>query len=214
MTICVLATGNAHKLRELAGMIGAAGLAIEVVAPRNFGSPPEVVEDGDTFAANAVKKARALAAWLETRGCPPGALVLADDSGIGVDALGGAPGVTSARFAGEPCDDGANNRKLVAELVGRGLDSSPAHYSCVLALVRVGGGPVVDGGDDVVTFEGRWDVEVRVDARGTGGFGYDPHAWIDDGARTVAELDQGAKAARSHRGQALRALVAWWRAQP
>jgi XTP/dITP diphosphohydrolase len=214
---CVLATGNAHKLAELSAMLQDAGVALDVLPPRSFGEPPEIVEDGETFTANAEKKARGLAAWLRERGVAGDTLVLADDSGICIDALDGAPGVTSARWAGEPCDDAANNRKLVHELEQRGLDRSPAHYVCVLALVRVDGAPIdarVDGDADVACFEGAWDVEVRTAARGDGGFGYDPHAWLEanteGGPRTVAELSAGDKAARSHRGAALRALVRWW----
>jgi len=213
MRACVLATGNVHKLAELSAMLVDAGVALDVIAPRSFGEPPEIVEDGDTFTANAQKKARGLAAWLRERGVAGETLVLADDSGICIDVLDGAPGVTSARWAGEPCDDLANNRKLASELEARGLDRSPAHYACVLALVRVDGLPIdglVDGDADVVCFEGQWDVEVRTQARGDGGFGYDPHAWIEAGARTVAELSAGDKAASSHRGAALRALVRWW----
>jgi XTP/dITP diphosphohydrolase len=209
MRACVLATGNAHKLAELSAMLVDAGVPLDVIPPRSFGEPPEIAEDGDTFAANAEKKARGLAAWLRERGVAGDTLVLADDSGICIDALGGAPGVTSARWAGDPCDDAANNRKLVDELGARGLDRSLAHYTCVLALVRVDGG-AIDGDADVVCFEGAWDVEVRTEARGSGGFGYDPHAWIDAGMRTVAELSAGDKAAASHRGAALRALVRWW----
>ena len=113
----------------------------------------------------------------------------------------------AARFAGEPSDDERNNRKLVQELCARGLDSSPAHYACVLALVRVDGGALE--GEVTRQFEGRWDVEVRVERRGTGGFGYDPHAWLDDGSRTVAELQMQEKAGISHRGRAMERLVAW-----
>lgn len=210
MTLCVLATGNRHKLAELAAMLEAAGVALEVVSPLRFGEMPEIAETGTSFGANAVLKATGIAAWLEGRGCPGDALVLADDSGLCVDVLGGEPGVRSARFAGEPSDDGNNNARLVAELRARGVTRSPAHYACVLALVRVDGGAPAGQGAATVCFEGRWDVEVRTEARGEGGFGYDPHAWIDDGARTVAELGGADKAARSHRGHALRALVAWW----
>lgn len=213
MTMCVLATGNRHKLAELGRMLDEEAIALEVVAPRRFGEPPEIPETGDSFVANAVLKARGLAAWLRAQDCPGDALVLADDSGISVDAFDGAPGVISARFAGEPSDDAANNRKLVDELRARGLEASAAHYSCVLALVRVDGGVITREGDDLVVFDGRWDVEVRTAARGEGGFGYDPHAWIDGGTRTVAELDAGEKAAVSHRGRALRELVQWWLAR-
>jgi XTP/dITP diphosphohydrolase len=210
----VLATGNRHKLDELAAMLEASGIDADVRAPSTFGTPPEIVEDGDTFTANAMKKAVGVAGWLRARDVRGDALVLADDSGLCVDALGGAPGVISARFAGEPTDDAANNRKLVSELGRLGLDESPAHYRCVLALVRVDGGAIAPGGENVITFDGRWDVAVRVAARGTGGFGYDPHAWLDvDGEqRTVAELQRDAKGALSHRGQAHRTMLAWWRA--
>jgi XTP/dITP diphosphohydrolase len=207
----VLASGNRHKVVELAELL--AELPLRVALQTEWGVPPEIEETGDSFVANAELKARGIAAWLSHRGAPGDTLVLADDSGISVEALGGAPGVISARWAGEPCDDAANNRKLVDELRERGLDRSAAHYSCVLALVRVDGRAVRDG-DDCVRFEGRWDVEVRTDARGSGGFGYDPHAWIDGGTRTVAELDRAEKAAVSHRGRALRAFASWWRTLP
>jgi XTP/dITP diphosphohydrolase len=161
---------------------------------------PDVEETGFTFEDNARLKAQGIAAWLRGRGELAGTWVLADDSGIEVDALGGAPGVKSARFAGEHADDDDNNRKLVAELAARGIDRSAARYRCVLALEH-------DGAVDC--FVGSWEVEVRSERRGRGGFGYDPHAWIEDGARTVAELDRPAKAAVSHRGRALRALGRW-----
>ena len=213
MTLCVLATGNRHKLAELAALLEAAGVALEVVSPKRFGVPPEIEETGTSYGANAVLKATGVAQWLAERGCPGDALVLADDSGLCVDVLGGAPGVRSARFGGDPSDDANNNARLVAELRARGVTCGAAHYACVLALVQVEGGAPAGQGGSAVCFEGRWDVEVRVDARGSGGFGYDPHAWIDGGARTVAELGASDKAARSHRGHALRALLAWWAAQ-
>jgi XTP/dITP diphosphohydrolase len=213
MRACVLATGNRHKLVELSTMLADAGVGLDVHAPHSFGEPPDVAEDGDTFAANAEKKARGLAAWLRDRGVAGDTLVLADDSGICIDALAGAPGVISARWAGEPSDDAANNHKLASELAALGLDASAAHYACVLAVVRVDGA-AVDGEADVMCFEGRWDVQVRPEARGDGGFGYDPHAWISGAQggseRTVAELSVTDKAALSHRGAALRALVRWW----
>ncbi len=211
--LLVVATGNRHKLRELAAMVESS-LGLQVQPASAFGSPPEIEESGTSFVANAVLKAEGLAAWLRTRDCPGDACVLADDSGLSIDALGGAPGVTSARWAGEPCDDAANNRKLVDELRARGLDHSPAHYSCVLALVRVDGRRL-GGGETLECFEGRWDVTVRATARGDGGFGYDPHAWIERPGHepcTVAELEPAAKAALSHRGIAMRRLVAWWQA--
>lgn len=206
--LLVVATGNRHKLAELDAMLRG---AVEVAPASAFGDPPVIEETGERFVANAVLKAEGIAAWLRGRDVPGDACVLADDSGISVDALGGAPGVISARWAGEPSDDAANNRKLVAELRARGLEASAAHYTCVLALVRVDGRRL-PGGEALECFEGRWDVEVRTQARGTAGFGYDPHAWLDDGARTVAELGADDKAARSHRGVALRRLLEWWQA--
>src|SRR5690606_17778064 len=143
-------------------------------------------------------KARAIAAWLAGRGEPGATRVLADDSGICVEVLGGAPGVRSARFAGDQATDAQNNAKLVEELTARAVDRSPAHYVCVLALVRVDERPVgIDAPrleEGAAVFDGRWDVEVCTRARGTGGFGYDPHAWLDHGARTVAELSPREKA--------------------
>ncbi len=204
MTLVVVATSNPHKLAELRGMIGAAVPSAEVVSASAFGPPPAVEESGATFEANAAIKARAYDAWLEARGAPRPRFVIADDSGICVDALGGAPGVRSARFAGEGASDADNNRALVRALEARGLRASPAHYACVLALLE----RRADGSTDLRAFEGRFDVEVRVTPRGSGGFGYDPHAYLPDG-RTVAELDPAEKNERSHRGRALRALVAY-----
>jgi XTP/dITP diphosphohydrolase len=202
VTRLVVASGNAHKVAELHEMLAGVG-DLEVVGLDRFRDPPEIDETADTFVGNATLKAQGVARWLAERGEDPQTWVLADDSGICVDALGGAPGVRSARFAGARASDADNNRELVQELSLRGLDRSAAHYACVLALVRVGGGPVH-------LFEGRWDVEVRVEARGSGGFGYDPHAFVEGGARTVAELDRGTKAGVSHRGRALRELAARW----
>lgn len=205
----VLASGNRHKVGELARLVAEAGVALEVSAAGEFGAVPEVVEDADTFVGNALLKARGFAGWLAELGVPGDTLVVADDSGLCVDALEGGPGVWSARFAGPGAGDTRNNARLVAELEARGLAASPAHYVCVLVAARVDGAPVAAGsGAAELAFEGRMDGEVRTSARGSGGFGYDPHFWIDGGARTVAELSAEAKGARSHRGAATRALLA------
>lgn len=206
----LVASGNRHKVAELRAMLAEVG-DLDVVGMTELGDPPEVEETTDRFEGNAVLKARAIAAWARERGEPGSTLVLADDSGLCVDALEGAPGVRSARLAGPAANDDENNEKLVALLEGRGVTRSPAHYVCVLALVHVDGREL-DLGRTVVTFEARWDVEVRVERRGTGGFGYDPHAWLPPGDTTVAELDPTQKAELSHRGQALRSLLAWLRA--
>ncbi len=204
----VVASGNRHKLAELRSMLAQAPTPVEVVGLDAFPGAPSVPETATTFEGNAALKARGIAAYLRERGEPGGTAVLADDSGISVDALGGAPGVYSARFAGEQASDADNNAKLVASLKELGLASSPAHYACVLAVCRVDGTAI--GAKTLHTFEGRWRVEVRVDPRGTGGFGYDPHAWVEGGARTVAELEPQEKAAHSHRGAALRAMLHTW----
>lgn len=208
----VVASGNRHKVVELAAMLEQAPTAVEVVGLDRYPDAPSVPETADTFAGNAALKARGIADYLATLAEPGDTVVLADDSGISVDALEGAPGVHSARFSGEGATDATNNAKLVASLQGLGRTFSPAHYACVLALCRVDGAAM--SASPTLHFEGRWNVEVRVDARGAGGFGYDPHAWIDDGARTVAELSSDEKAARSHRGAAFRALLDAWPWEP
>jgi XTP/dITP diphosphohydrolase len=208
----VVASSNRHKIGELRRLLAdpAHRLAADVVGLDAFSAVPDIEESAPDFGGNAKLKAFGIADWLAEQGEPGTTWVLADDSGICIDAFDGAPGVKSARFAGQPSDDAANNLKMVDELQRRGLDRSPAHYVCALALVRVDGGPLPDG-RALAVFEGRWDVEVRTQARGSGGFGYDPHAWLAGGARTVAELSHDEKATASHRGAAFAALVAWWR---
>jgi XTP/dITP diphosphohydrolase len=210
----VVASGNPHKVQEIRAELERVASGVVVLGLDHFEGSPEVEESADTFVGNAVIKATATASWLAERGEPGATFVLADDSGICVEALGGAPGVRSARFAGAHATDPQNNGRLVQALQARGLERSPAHYVCVLALVRVDR-LALDAGrqDGAAVFEGRWDVEVRTQARGTGGFGYDPHAWLD-GARTVAELSPPEKAAISHRGVALRKLADWLTARP
>jgi XTP/dITP diphosphohydrolase len=186
----LLATGNAHKLRELREIL--LPLQIVVASPADLGYEPHVVEDGTTFEANAIKKADAgLAAT--------GLWTLADDSGIEARALGWQPGVYSARYAGEPCDDAANNRRLARELSG--CADTMVQYRCVIALARPGAPHRTWSG----TFAGRFIAEPR----GAGGFGYDPYVLIPELGQTVAELPAATKHALSHRGQALRQFVAW-----
>jgi XTP/dITP diphosphohydrolase len=151
----------------------------------------DVEETGSTFEENALLKARALA---RATGLP----VLADDSGLAVDALAGAPGVYSARYAGPECDDRANNRKLIAELAGR--SDRRAAFVCALALVLSDGTEIVSHG----TCEGR----VIDEERGTNGFGYDAVFYRDDLGCTFGEASPAEKNARSHRGAAVRALLA------
>lgn len=186
----LLATGNAKKLKELQEILQP--FRLTVLAPRDIGYDPNVVEDGDTFEANAIKKANAgLAAT--------GLWTIADDSGIEARALDWRPGVYSARYAGEPCDDEANNRKLIAEL----SDQSDKYlrYRCVIALARPGESPL--------TWAGSFAGEHTAQRRGTGGFGYDPYFLVPELGCTVGEMTAADKHARSHRGQALRQFTAW-----
>lgn len=202
MTRVIVASGNAHKVRELRAMIQGVAPGWNVVGLGALPGAPDIAETADTFEGNAILKAQGIAAWLRASGEPGDSRVLADDSGLCVDALDGAPGVWSARFAGHAASDADNNRRLVAELTARGLSESPAHYVCVLAWTRV-------DAQELRCFHGRWDVVVRVTPRGTGGFGYDPHAFLGPDGPTVAELETEAKAKISHRGQAMRALCEW-----
>ncbi len=189
----VVATGNAHKLEEIRSILTERhDLDVELVSMREFGVT-EPVEDGATFEANALIKARACA---EATGLP----ALADDSGLEVEALDGAPGVHSARYAGEPTDDAANNRKLIDALEGVPAERRTARFVCAAAMVTPEGLEQVRLG----TMTGR----IVDTPRGEYGFGYDPHFVsdvIDDG-RTNAQLTPAEKQAISHRGIAFRAL--------
>jgi XTP/dITP diphosphohydrolase len=183
----LLATRNEHKRREFARLL--AGLEVDIL-PDDVVLPPE---DGDTFEANALGKARAAAS-------ATGRVSIADDSGIEAAALGGAPGVHSARYAGEDATDEQN----LAKLLGEAPAGSALAYVCALAYV--------DPGSEVErVFEGRCEGRLTADPRGERGFGYDPAFLPDDGIGdlTMAELSDERKDAISHRGRALRALQAW-----
>jgi XTP/dITP diphosphohydrolase len=189
MNRLVLASNNPGKLRELSALL--APLGFEVLPQADF-NVPEADEPHVTFVENAIAKARHAA---RLTGLP----ALADDSGICADALGGAPGVYSARYAGEPKSDARNNEKLIAELAHAG--SRSAHYYCVLVLMRHADDP------QPVIAEGEWHGEIVAEPRGSGGFGYDPHFWLPDFECTAAELAAEKKNAISHRGIALRRLI-------
>jgi len=186
----VLASNNEGKLREFRRLLSPH--RIDVVAQSDL-RIPEADEPHATFVENALTKARhaSLLAGLPA---------LADDSGICVVALGGAPGVQSARYAGEPRSDARNNAKLVAAL--RGVADRRAHYACVLVLVAGAGDP------EPVIAEGRWHGRVIDAPRGAGGFGYDPHFEDLESGLTGAELPLERKNALSHRGKAMRELLA------
>ncbi|HEY0489918.1 MAG TPA: RdgB/HAM1 family non-canonical purine NTP pyrophosphatase [Telluria sp.] len=185
----VLASNNAGKLKEFSEILGPIGFTLH---PQGEFNVPEAEEPHATFVENALEKARHAS---RLTGLP----ALADDSGVCVNALGGAPGVWSARFAGEPKSDARNNEKLVADLAQH-ADKS-AYYYCVLVYVRHADDP------QPVIADGVWAGEIVAEARGNGGFGYDPHFWIPSLGKCTAELTPSEKNALSHRGQALRALV-------
>ncbi len=185
----ILASNNAGKLKEFAQLLEPIGFDLH---PQGEFNVPEAEEPFGTFVENALAKARHAS---RLTGLP----ALADDSGVCVNALGGAPGVYSARYAGEPKSDARNNEKLVADLALQ-ADKS-AYYYCVLVYVRHADDP------QPVIADGRWNGEIIAQPRGANGFGYDPHFLIPSLDKTTAELDPVRKNAMSHRGQALRALV-------
>jgi XTP/dITP diphosphohydrolase len=190
----LLATHNEHKRREFERLLAAPGeaVALDALEP-GVELPPE---DGETFAENALGKARSAAAQLDRA-------TIADDSGITAKALGGAPGVRSARYAGEHASDAENLAKLLAEApAGSGLE-----YVCVIAYVDPGAG-------SERLFEGRCSGRLAERPRGQHGFGYDPAFLPDDGppGMTMAELSDAQKDEISHRGRAARELLAWLRA--
>ena len=189
MKAIIIATKNKGKIREMTQAFE--GLPIKLLPLSDFGELPDAVEDGKTFEENAKIKAQYYMKKTNTA-------CLADDSGLEAEALNGAPGVYSARFAGEHADDDANNKKLLDEIAKKGLASSPAAYRCVLAFADTDG--------TVLTSEGSCTGVIRPEARGSGGFGYDPYFYIDDN-KTMAELTLAEKDAISHRGKALRKMT-------
>ena len=190
MKTVVIASNNAGKLREIARILEPLGLDAR---PQGDYGVPECPEPHVTFVENCIAKARHASAHT---GLP----ALADDSGICVDALNGAPGVYSARYAGEPKSDERNNQKLIEALQGQ--SNRKAHYYCVMVYVRYPDDP------QPLIAEGRWHGEIIDTPRGDGGFGYDPYFLVPQFGKTGAELDMDTKNGLSHRGQALRELSA------
>ncbi|MEU3194389.1 RdgB/HAM1 family non-canonical purine NTP pyrophosphatase [Streptomyces sp. NPDC006992] len=188
----ILATRNAHKVVELKAILAAAGLELDLVGADAYPEVPDVKETGVTFAENALLKAHALA---RATGLP----AVADDSGLCVDVLGGAPGIFSARWAGRHGDDGANLDLLLAQLADIDTAHRAAHFECAAALA------LPDGTERVVS--GRLRGTLRHAPAGAGGFGYDPILQPEGESRTCAELDPEEKNAISHRGEAFRALA-------
>jgi XTP/dITP diphosphohydrolase len=185
----VLASNNAGKLREIAQILAPLGIALQAQAELGV---PEAEDPHDTFIENALAKARQVA---RLTGLP----ALADDSGLCVEALAGAPGVHSARYAGEPRSDARNNDKLLQAL--EGVADRRAHYYCVIVLIRHAADP------EPLVAQAAWHGEILRSPRGSGGFGYDP-LFLDPGSGlSGAELAPDAKNRRSHRGKALAALA-------
>jgi len=198
----LVATSNVGKIRDFAGAAGPFGIEIQPV--HGFSSLPSVVEDGDTFEANARKKAEAYSR------CVPGELVIADDSGLEVDALGGAPGVHSARYAADQphaadqnTDDEANNAKLIAQIKLVPHEHRTGRFVCCIVAAR--------DGEALATFNGVAEGFILDTARGSGGFGYDPLFYFPQIGKTFAELSAVEKAQYSHRGQAFRKFLEWAR---
>jgi len=188
----VVASANPGKLREFRGLLE--GLPFELTSLAELGLPsPE--ERGTSFLENAVLKARHAAAL-------SGCAAVADDSGLEVDALGGAPGLLSARYAGSGADDAANNSKLLRELYGIPMERRRARYRCALVFVSGTLDPAP------LQAEGEWQGFILDAPRGSGGFGYDPYFWLPELQLTAAQLDSHAKNRLSHRGKAMRALRA------
>jgi XTP/dITP diphosphohydrolase len=194
MKTLVIATRNAHKLEEIRRIL--AETDVRVLDLSAYPDAPEVEEDQPTFEGNAIKKAASLAGL-------SGEWALADDSGLEVDALDGAPGVYSARYAGEPVDYAANNAKLLRELAGAACRT--ARFRCVIALVSPGG--------EARTVSGACEGIITDSPRGASGFGYDPVFAPEGESRTFAEMSAAEKDALSHRGVALaaarRELLPW-----
>lgn len=195
-----IATSNAGKLRDFAGAAAAHG--VEIVPIPNFAALTPVVEDGETFEENARKKAEQYSRAL------PGQIVLADDSGLEVDALNGAPGVHSARYAaaephkaGENTDDDANNARVLRELAGVPEERRTGRFVCVITAAR--------DGQALAVFRGIAEGRILDHLRGNGGFGYDPMFYFPEIRKTFAELTPEEKAKYSHRGAAFRLFLQW-----
>lgn len=185
----VLASGNAGKLRELVTLLQPLGIDVQ---PQSLYNVSEAEEPHCTFVENALAKARHAA---RATGLP----ALADDSGLCVAALGGAPGVLSARYAGEPKSDARNNERLLADL--QNVSDRRAHYVCVLVMVQHADDP------QPLIAQGEWHGEILQAPKGDGGFGYDPLFWLPDLEQSCAEIDHELKNTLSHRGNAMRQLL-------
>jgi XTP/dITP diphosphohydrolase len=198
----LVATSNPGKLRDFSG--AARSFGIQIASIKDFSSLPPVIEDGTTFEANARKKAEVYSNYA------PGEIVIADDSGLEVDTLGGAPGVHSARYAadyphlaGSNTDDEANNAKLITVLASVPPDNRAGRFVCVIAAAR--------DGKTLATFRGTAEGVILDRPRGSNGFGYDPLFYSPQIQKTFAELTAEEKALYSHRGAAFRKFLEWYK---
>lgn len=189
MTTIVLATGNQGKVKELSELLAKHQIAIK---PQSDFNVSDVAETGTTFVENAIIKARHAS---KISGLP----AIADDSGLEVDALNGAPGIYSARYAGQNADDNKNNQKLLEAM--RGIDNRSARFHCVLVYMRHYQDPTP------IICHGVWEGELLTELKGEQGFGYDPLFWVDAEQMTSAQLPRAVKNKLSHRGKALALLV-------
>lgn len=197
MIKAVLATGNAHKVEEFCRFFREHDLPLELISMRDAGFSGEIVEDADSFEGNAFLKASAVA-------IATGMLCIADDSGLEVDALGGAPGIHSARYAGGHGDDEANIRRLLEELREVPEEKRTARFVCAICVVKPG-----KTGEEpaVLTLRGTSEGKILWEKRGEGTFGYDPVFLYEPLGKTFAELDGNTKNQVSHRGRALELLL-------
>lgn len=193
MARIVLASRNKGKIRELSELLAESGIAAEVLSLADFPELPEIEEGGATFQENAVKKATIVAA-------ATGLVTLADDSGLEVDALGGQPGVLSARFAGSHGNDNANNALLLERLRDISEEHRTARFKCAIAIAAPDG--------KTETCDGFCEGMIGFAPKGTGGFGYDPLFFIPDQRMTMAELPEGIKNRISHRAKAMQQAIA------
>ena len=226
MTTLILATGNAHKVGEIQSILGN---SIQCVGQKSIPEAPTALEDAATFAGNALKKAVTLATWLAAQSqnrlssWTHPLFVLADDSGLEVDALAGAPGVHSARFASftttqtdaastANCSDAANNQKLLRLLASTPLPKRTARFQCILALIPFSNGPLWPR--EPKFFQGTCEGHIDLAPRGDGGFGYDPLFIPREYQQSLAELGEDTKNQISHRAQALEKLRSFLAAGP
>jgi len=193
VTELLVATTNLGKFAEVQAFLK--NLPLTILSLKSLGSWPAIVEDGATFEENALKKARALAEY-------SGVITLADDSGLEVDALNGAPGIYSARYAGEEGNDDKNNEKLLRELQGIAEDKRSARFVCALALCA----PESRGIEEWTVRES-CEGRIAFELRGPNGFGYDPLFFYPPFGKTFGEIDRATKATVSHRGKALKKLA-------